>query len=193
MQPSSKLHGVLVSALFENRVEINPTLVSVEVMFWGDDPELLEAYEPDYAPDSLAVAWRAGPHPYTASWSADELAEAKKVFLINLEIVRRLHEAGVLITTGTDFPLPWTTPGVSLHREMELLHKAGIPVLDVLTIATRNGAEALGILDEVGTIESGKRADLVLLNADPLEDIGNTRMIEAIYLGGKRVELEIQR
>jgi imidazolonepropionase-like amidohydrolase len=180
--------AALVSALAENRVEVNPTLVIVEVMFWGEDPELLEVYEPDYAPASLASTWRGAPHPYTATWSEEELAEAKKVFLINLEIVRRLHEAGVLITTGTDFPLPWITPGVSLHREMELLHKAGIPVLDVLTIATRNGAEALGILAEVGTIESGKRADLVILSADPLDDIRNTRMIEAVYLGGKSVE-----
>ena len=185
--------AALVAALAENRVEVNPTLVTEEVMFWGDDPELLEALEPDYAPASLAMTWRAGPHPYTATWSEDALAEAKKVFSINLEIVRRLHEAGVLLTTGTDFPLPWTTPGVSLHREMWLLHKAGVPALDVLTIATRNGAEALGILDEVGTIESGKRADFVVLSADPLDDIQNTRRIEAVYLGGKRVETAIKR
>ena len=106
---------------------------------------------------------------------------------MNLGIVRRLHQAGVLITTGTDFPLPWITPGVSLHREMWLLQKAGLPALEVLTIATRNGAEALGILDEVGTIEKGKRADLVILSADPLKDIRNTRAIEAVYLGGERI------
>jgi len=185
--------AAVVSALAKNRVEVNPTLVISEVMFWGDEPEMLEAMEPEYAPGSLASTWRAAPHPYTASWSEEQLAEAKKVFSINLGIVRRLHEAGVLITTGSDFTLPWITPGVSLHREMWLLHKAGIPALEVLTIATRNGAEALGILDEVGTIEAGKRADFVILTADPLEDIRNTRTIEAVYLGGERIEPAIKR
>jgi imidazolonepropionase-like amidohydrolase len=177
----------LVSAIVKNRVEVNPTLVIVEVMFWGDDPEILETYEPDFAPASLGEKWRGAPHPYTASWSKEALDEAKKVFLINQGIVRRLHEAGALVTTGTDFPLPWITPGVSLHREMMLLHNAGIPPLEVITIATKNGAEALGILDDVGTIESGKRADFVILKADPLIDIKNTRKLEAVYLSGERV------
>lgn len=180
----------LISSLVENRVEVNPTLVIIEVMFWGDDPDLLEEYEPDYAPTSLAEKWREGVHPYTASWPKKSLEEAKKVFLINQGIVLRLHEAGALITTGTDFPLPWVTPGISLHREMQLLEKAGISPIDVITIATRNGAEALGILDQVGTIEVGKRADLVIINADPLKDIKNTRMIKAVYLNGKLVHSE---
>jgi imidazolonepropionase-like amidohydrolase len=180
--------AAVVSALAANRVEVNATLLILEVMFWGDEPQLLETLEPDYAPASLATAWRGNPHPYTASWLSDALAEAKEVFSLNLALVRRLHEAGVLLTAGSDFPLPWTTPGVSLHREMWLLHQAGIPALEVLSIATRNGAEALGILNEVGTIESGKRADLVILRADPVDDIRNTREIEAVYLGGERVE-----
>lgn len=180
----------LVSSLVDHRVEVNPTLVIVEVMFWGDDPALLEQYEPDYAPTSLASQWRGNPHPYTASWPKADLAEAKKVFKINQGIVRRLHEAGALITTGTDFPLPWVTPGISLHREMQLLHGAGIAPLDVITIATRNGAEALGVLDDVGTIESGKIADFVILNADPLEDIRNTRKIEMVYSNGEAVHIK---
>ncbi len=179
--------AALVAALAEHRVEVNPTLIMMEVMYWGDDPELLEAIEPQYAPASLATTWRAAPHPYSVAWPEESLADAKKTFPLNLEIVRRLHQGGVLLTAGTDFGNPWITPGVSLHREMWLLHEAGIPVLEVLTIATRNGAEALGILDEVGTIEMGKRADLVILSADPLDDIRNTRAIEAVYLGGERI------
>jgi imidazolonepropionase-like amidohydrolase len=178
---------ILISSLVENRVEVNPTLVIVEVMFWGDDLDLREEYEPDFAPGSLAEKWRKGAHPYTASWPQESLEEAKKVFLVNQEIVRKLHEAGALITTGTDFPLPWVTPGVALHREMLLIHNSGISANDVITIATRNGAEALGILDEVGTIEVGKQADFVILDADPLEDIRNTREIEKVYLGGSLV------
>ena len=67
------------------------------------------------------------------------------------------------------------------------MHNAGISSNDVITIATRNGAEALGILDETGTISVGKQADMVILSADPLEDIRNTRKIEKVYLDGKLV------
>jgi imidazolonepropionase-like amidohydrolase len=156
-------------------------------MFWGDDPNMLEIYEPDYAPISLSSKWKGQRHPYTKNWTSDQMESAKKVFLINQGIVRRLHQNGALITAGTDFPLPWITPGVSLHRELELLNQAGIKPLDVITIATRNGAEALGILNEVGTIEAKKQADFVILSSDPLEDIRNTRKIEKVYLGGKLV------
>ena len=180
----------LTRAIVTNRVEVNPTLVIVEAMFWGDDPDLLEKFEPDYAPVPMAKKWRGSPHPYTASWSQENLAAAKKVFFINQEIVYRLYKAGALITTGTDFPLPWVTPGVGLHREMLLMHNAGIPNLDVISIATRNGAEALGILEEVGTLEAGKRADLVILKANPLVDIKNTRKIKAVYKDGVLVHFD---
>jgi len=177
----------MISSIVENNVEVNPTLDIVEVMFWGDDPNIREIYQPDFAPANLRDKWREGPHPYTSSWPEKSLTEAKEVFRINQEIVRRLHEAGALITTGTDFPLPWITPGVALHREMQLINDSGVPAKDVLTIATRNGAEALGILADVGTIEIGKQADLVILMADPLKDIRNTREIEKVYLGGNLV------
>ena len=177
----------MVSSIVKNNVEVNPTLVICEVMFWGDDPNVRELYEPDYAPVSLRKKWREGRHPYTASWPNESMDEAKKVFKVNQEIVKRLYNAGALITTGTDFPLPWITPGVALHREMQILYEAGIPALDVITIATSNGAKALGILDDVGTVEAGKQADLVILGADPVEDIRNTRKIEKVFLAGKVV------
>jgi imidazolonepropionase-like amidohydrolase len=71
---------------------------------------------------------------------------------------------------------------------LELLVSAGIPPLEVLRIATRNGAEALGILQDAGTIETGKRADLVTLTADPLAAISNTRKIERVFLRGQSFE-----
>ena len=77
------------------------------------------------------------------------------------------------------------TPGVSFHRELELLVQAGISPLDVLSIGTRNGAEGLGVLDEVGTIEPGKIADLVVLRADPLASISNTRLIDLVIQRGE--------
>jgi imidazolonepropionase-like amidohydrolase len=70
---------------------------------------------------------------------------------------------------------------------MLLIHNSGVPTIDVIKMATYNGAKALGILDKVGTIESGKQADLVILSADPIADINNTRKIEMVYKGGKLV------
>ena len=83
--------------------------------------------------------------------------------------------------------MPWMTPGVSLHRELELLVQAGIDEADVIVMATRNGAEGLGLEDQLGTVEAGKLADLVVLSADPLADIRNTRSVAAVYKAGELV------
>ena len=183
----------LVSVLVENRVEVNPTLIKTEVAWWGNDLSLLEKLEPQYAPEANLSTWwwgnnwREG-HPYFSKWSSVELAELKAAFPRVLEIVRTFHQRGVLITAGTDVGNPWMTPGVSFHRELELLAKAGIPALEVLGIATRNGAEALDLLVEIGTVEEGKIADLVILTANPLDDIRNTREIEAVIKAGRWFE-----
>lgn len=179
----------LISALVEHRVEVNPTLVIPEALYWGDDAAMLDKLEPDYATPPEALTSPKARFPYSADWPASAMAEARATFPVVLEIVRRFHERRVLLTTGSDIAIPpWITPGVSLHHEMELLVRAGIPPLDVLTIASANGAKALGILDDVGTIEAGKRADLVVLTADPVKDIRNTRKIESIFLAGRRLQ-----
>ena len=76
-------------------------------------------------------------------------------------------------------------PGVSLHEELTLLHSAGIPTLDVLQIATFNGAVSLGMEADVGSLEIGKEADLVILAADPVADLANTRAIDYVVLDGE--------
>lgn len=102
--------------------------------------------------------------------------------------VREAHEAGVAILVGTDFANPNTLPGLSLHQEMELLVGAGIPASVVLRMATHDAAQWLGILDEVGTLEPGKQADLVILSGDPLEDIQNTRTIVGVVQAGRIID-----
>ena len=74
------------------------------------------------------------------------------------------------------------------HRELELLVEAGLSPVEVITAATRNGALALRKLDELGTIEAGKRADLLLLSANPLEDVRNFRKIDQVMLDGEWVD-----
>ena len=105
-----------------------------------------------------------------------------------LRLIKMMYENGVEILSGTDIPNFGLIPGRSLHHELELLVEAGINPLDVIKIATRNGADALGILNKVGTIENGKEADMIVLAANPINNISNTKKIEAIINDGKLVD-----
>jgi imidazolonepropionase-like amidohydrolase len=104
-----------------------------------------------------------------------------------------MYKAGVPILAGTDAMNPRCFPGFSIHDELALLVEAGLPPLAALQAATRNAAQFMGQLDRRGTIETGKIADLVLLDKDPLTDIHNTRTIQAVVLNGrlfKRADLD---
>jgi imidazolonepropionase-like amidohydrolase len=92
----------------------------------------------------------------------------------------------VRLTTGTDLTNPWVIPGESLHQEFELLSAAGFASQEILRMTGDNAAQALGRTD-VGVIEAGRRADLVLLTANPLDDIRNTRRIAWTMQGGEIV------
>jgi imidazolonepropionase-like amidohydrolase len=102
-----------------------------------------------------------------------------------LQLTKILYDHGVTIMSGTDIPNFGLIPGISLHHELELLVKAGINPLNVIKIATSNGADALGILDDVGTIESGKQADMIILNANPIINIRNIGAIEGVIEDGQ--------
>jgi imidazolonepropionase-like amidohydrolase len=104
-----------------------------------------------------------------------------------LGLTKMMYDNGVEPLSGTDIPNFGLVPGESLHHELELLVEAGISPLDVIKIATRNGAEALGILNKVGTIENGKEADMIVIATNPIDNIGNTKDIEAIINDGKLV------
>jgi imidazolonepropionase-like amidohydrolase len=101
---------------------------------------------------------------------------------------KRMAVAGVPIGVGSDGGSAIDFPGLMTHRELELLVEAGLSPVDVITAATHNGALALRKLDELGTIEAGKRADLLLLNANPLEDVRNFRKIDQLMLDGEWVD-----
>ncbi len=120
-----------------------------------------------------------------AQWalSSEEWSQLKQGFVVCGEMVRHFHDQGVLLTAGSDVG-GWMTPGVSLHRELELLVEAGISPMDPLQIGTSNGATALGISDQVGTLEQGMLADIVILRENPLVDIRNTLSIELVLQSG---------
>jgi len=102
----------------------------------------------------------------------------------SLHLIELMHEAGVPIGAGTDTPIAFAAPGYSLHSELEMLVRAGLSPLEALEAATVRPAGFFGLSEEMGTIEEGRLADLVLLSASPLDDIANTRAIEAVVSKG---------
>jgi len=101
------------------------------------------------------------------------------------KMVRQLNEAGVPLMAGTDLSVPGVVPGFSLHDELAIWQEAGIPAADVLRSATVVPARFMGLGDRLGSLAEGKTASMVLLRANPLEDIGNARDIEAVFLRGR--------
>ena len=96
-----------------------------------------------------------------------------------------MHEHGIPIGAGTDTPIGLAIPGFSLHSELEMLVRAGLSPMEALQSATLRPAEFFGLDDVSGSIRPGNQADLVLLDADPLQDISNTRRIYAVVSKGQ--------
>lgn len=110
-------------------------------------------------------------------------ARAARAAELNADNVRRAHAAGIPIVMGTDAGNPLTLHGPSVYLEMEALQDAGLSPMDVIVASTRNGARAMR-RDDIGTIEAGNIADLVILGADPLVDVRNVRQVERVVRGG---------
>ncbi len=176
----------MTKALVQRRTWLDPTLITFERMFRGNSPDVREGPDLRYAAPVLLENWKT--FDLSQGWTAADHADAVSLWPRVEAFVRHLYHAGVRLTVGTDANNPWTPPGISFHREMALLVRAGIPVPVVLGMATLSGAESLGLDGETGTVTAGKRADLVLLTADPLADIANTVHIESTWLGGRRFD-----
>ncbi len=164
----------------------------VPTLYWERGEWLIEQTNAD--PDPLAkyapAAWRERTWPMftrdiSKSWSTDPVADREKFVQAELKMVGEMKRAGVPILAGTDTAAGVRVyPGFSLHDELGLLVQAGLTPMEALQAATLNAGKYLGLVD-TGTIEKGKRADLVLLDANPLQDIGNTRKIQSVVLAGR--------
>jgi imidazolonepropionase-like amidohydrolase len=130
-----------------------------------------------YIPKALREFWSSLPSELAARMGALDL--------IHADLVGPINRAGVPILAGTDCPNPYVYPGFSLHDELGLLVRAGLTPTEALRTATINPARFLGVTDSLGTVATGKVADLVLLDANPLQDIANTKRIRAVIQGGR--------
>jgi imidazolonepropionase-like amidohydrolase len=154
---------------------LDPTLVVFESMTAGPDKPI-ESFEPGVlkvAPELRTQLEEGGVPPQVAGIFRKEFAKY-------VEITGALHKAGIPIVAGTD----QTVPGYSLYRELELYVQAGFTPMEAIQAATIVPAHAMKLDNELGTIEAGKRADLILLDANPLENIHNIRSVKTVIAAG---------
>lgn len=162
-----------------------PTLHLFKATFGvGRTEESIRA-QPDirFYPRKTIDLWVGHNKRYQSQWASPE-RRAKYVAVRN-KIVKAIHDAGGKILAGSDTPEWLLLYGYTLHRELRALNEAGLSTYATLAAATRNPAEFFGTLDKTGTIERGKRADLVLLEADPLASIANTERRAGVMLKGR--------
>lgn len=168
----------LIATLLQHRTWQVPTIAMLR------DIRLL----PPSAPLAEAIARYAprdgGEPPPDIRWAGDTLLP-HQLYRREMEILAAMIARGVPVMAGTDGPGGTRLPGASLITELELLVEAGLSPAGALAAATREPARFLGQLDSLGTVETGKVADLVLLDADPLQAIGNLRRVQGVVRGGR--------
>ena len=135
-----------------------------------------------YLPPVVQEQWATGAAGFARSMQRSEAGEALTAW--SYSMIPMLRDGGVKIMAGTDNPIGFLTPGFSLHEELAFLVKAGLTPMEALTAATLRPAEFMRIADKTGTVEPGKWADLVLLDADPRANIRNTQRINTVIKAG---------
>jgi imidazolonepropionase-like amidohydrolase len=160
-----------------------PTLTLLRMFAYGDDPAFLKDARLKYVPIHTRASW--DPSAIDGKRSPEDFAYMKREFQKDLEVVGAMQRAGVGILAGTDTANPFCFPGFSLHDELGLLVQAGLSPMEALQAATLNPARFQGKENDLGTVEKGKIADLVLLDANPLDEIGNTKRIAAVVSAAK--------
>ncbi|MGD8494921.1 MAG: amidohydrolase family protein [Gemmatimonadales bacterium] len=176
----------LIRRLAELGVAQTPTLVAHLGPLRLQDPDAADDPRLAYVPDAAARAWQPSTYEATRGYGATDWRLAERRLARMEQIVGRMQEAGLLLLAGSDVhpTLAFTFPGFSLQEELTLLVESGLTPLEALRTATLNPATFLGHADDMGAIAAGYAADLVLLEADPLEDIGNTSRIAGVVRAG---------
>jgi hypothetical protein len=175
----------LASRFAANGTWLTPTLLLGQNAARAGDPALIADPRLRYMPAEVVSTWNPPEDPRSSPENraiAEQSLEAAGV------ICQAMQRSGAGMIAGTDLGLPNVFPGFSLHDELALLVASGLTPLEALQSATRNTAMAVGLGDEVGTVEVGKLADLVLLDADPLAAITNTTRIAAVITNGRLFE-----
>ncbi len=137
--------------------------------------------------------WYPPDNPYVKRWPPEKIARLRAQYSIMQRLVRGLHDAGVPLLAGTDPFVPCVIPGFSMQDEFRELAEAGLSPVEVLQTATFSAARFLGTATDTGTIARGKIADLVLLDANPLDDVANVFRQDGVMLDGEWFPEDILR
>jgi imidazolonepropionase-like amidohydrolase len=178
---SDKKARALCARFVRNGTWQVPTLTALHSFVSLDDPKFTADPRARYMSPAFRSYWSL------IKLSPETAAMMKRAYKRETSLVRVMHQAGVPFLAGSDTPgVPYVFPGFGLHDELALLvAEGGFTPLEALQAATRDPARFLGREKDLGTVEPGKLADLVLLDADPLADIHNTTKIAAVVANGR--------
>jgi len=179
--------ATLIATFARNHTWQVPTLVWERGQWLIDVTDISRDPNLKYAPLSWQQrSWPQFTKGILADLDTDPVRDRRRFVHKELEMIRAMRNAHVPLLAGTDTAAGVDVlPGFSLHTELEYFVEAGLSPMEALQTATRNPAEFLGLLSETGTVEKDKTANLVLLDANPLEDIRNTRKVRAVFLNGR--------
>jgi imidazolonepropionase-like amidohydrolase len=181
---NGKKAAELFARFVKNNTWVCPTLIVFHGLLFRDEEDLANDPRLKYMPLSTRDSWNPKNNALVAFATGEGRADFRKQCEKHLAIVGAMRDAGVGLLAGTDTDMP----GFGLQDELAVFVQAGLSPMEALQTATYNPAKCLGKLDSMGTIEQGKIADLVLLDANPLQDISNTQKIAAVVVGGKIFE-----
>ncbi len=183
----------LVRATRASGAWVVPTMVLWETAFYGDQSAAeLRAARPEvrYIPPEMVEQWERAVDERLA---ASDQATNRRVSDLRRSILTALHEGGAPLLLGTDSPQVFSVPGFAMHREMALWVELGMSPYEVLETGTRRVAEYFDATGDFGSVAVGHRADLLLLNANPIEDIANVSSRGGVMVNGRWMpEAEIQ-
>jgi cytosine/adenosine deaminase-related metal-dependent hydrolase len=165
-----------------------PTLTRLEAMELGDIPALRDNPNLRYVPVRSRELWRAVGAEFGKRLTDDQRQVLADLFARQLRFTGLLQASGAKMMAGTDFGGGWIVPGFSLHHEFDLLARAGLPPLRVLQMTTVDPAVFLGRAATMGTVEPGRDANLVLLDADPTASVANLHRIAAVVRAGRYLD-----
>ena len=180
----------LFAKLAKNKTWQVPTLATKRPLSLVDDGTFFNDVRMKYITPTDLEDWKPENNFFLKYRTPEFIVQKKRLYQKELELTGAMHKAGVPFMTGTDIPGAYTYPGFSLHDELALLVQTGFTPLEALQAATVNPAKFLGLEKSLGTVEKGKVADLVLLDANPLDNIANTKRISGVMVGGRYLSKE---
>jgi hypothetical protein len=163
-----------------------PTLIRLRTQHLCDLPEFSADPDLQYMAASTTKSWQNAANSFATKFTPQSRGTFRAAYEVLLRMTKIFNDGGVKMLAGSDaVGAAWEVPGPSLHREFDELSRAGVPPLRILQMTTRDAAEFLGTTTTMGTVDVGKNADLVLLDANPIDAAANLHQVSAVVRRGR--------